>query len=119
MEQSNRTKNEIMEDICPSGSVSGEDWLELAATLEKRTVDRLFSIQNHQNWKTKKPKQIAREKAYQTVYDEYDGGDIDRNEYIRKIVKMSRKHEEEDIGNGRRALRQLLENSDSDSESES
>ena len=82
MEQSDRTKNEIMEDICPSGAVSGEDWLELAATLEKGAVIRLFSLQNHQDWKTKKPTQIARDNAYQTVCDEYEGGDIDRSKRI-------------------------------------
>ena len=54
MEQSNRIKNEIMKDIRPAGPISGEDWLELAATLEKRALDRLFSIQNHQDWKGKK-----------------------------------------------------------------
>ena len=36
-----------------------------------------------------------------------------------KNLKKHEFHEEEDIGNGRRALQQLLENSDSDSESES
>ena len=43
--------------------------------------------------KQKKKTQVALDKAYQTVYDEYDSGDIDRPEYIQKIVNMSRKHE--------------------------
>ena len=54
----------------------------------------------------------ARDKAYQTVFDEYDGGDIDQKEYIRKIVKMSRAHEEEDFAVG------IAEDSSSESESE-
>ena len=92
-----------------------EDWLELAATLEKRTVDRMHRIKNHQKWKTKEKSQQARDKAYQTVFDEYDGGDIDQKEYIRKIVKMSRKHEEEDLANGR-LIDAAAESSDSDSD---
>ena len=51
MEQSNRIKNDIMKDIRPCGSVTGEDRLELSATLEKRTVDRLYRLKNHQVWK--------------------------------------------------------------------
>ena len=61
MEQSNRIKNDIMKDIGPCGSVTGEDWLELSATLEKRAVDRLYRIKNHRTRKEKKPRQKARD----------------------------------------------------------
>lgn len=115
MEQSNRVKNDIMKDIRPAGKVTGEDWLELAATLEKRTVDRLHRIKNFGQWKEKKDTQKARDKAYQTVFNEYDGGDIDQKEYIRKIVKMSQKNEEEDIANGAQNPADA-ESSDSDSD---
>ena len=66
-----------MKDIRPCGSVTEEDWLELSAMLEKRAVDRLYRIKNHRARKEKKPRQKARDKSYQTVFDEYDGGDID------------------------------------------
>ena len=104
-----------MKNTRPAGKVTGEDWLELAATLEKRTVDRLHRIKNHRQWKQKKDAQKARDKAYQTVFNEYDGSDIDQKEYIRKIVKMSQKNEEEDIANGARNAAGA-ESSDSDSD---
>ena len=44
-----------------------------------------------------------------------DGGDIDQKEYIRKIVKMSQKNEEEDIANGVQNAA-VAETSDSDSD---
>ena len=73
-------------------------------------------IVNQTFWQRKKTRQKARDKSYQTVFDEYDGGEIDQKEYIRKIVRMSREQGEEDMVNGSRDIDDV-ESSDSEYES--
>ena len=110
MEAYNQSKNDLMRRVTKGRRVTGEVYLQISKRIEKRGKDRLYQLKQHQQFKRKNKKFLAKDKAFSTVIKEYRKGDINHDEYVRKIVKLNR---EEDLPGGRKALQEFLE-SDSD-----
>ena len=77
----------LMQLFRPAGKVTGEDWLELAATLEKRIVDRLHRISSiTTNGKRRRP-----HRKHETRPIKQYSTNITMVISTRRILKMSQK----------------------------
>ena len=91
MEASNKDKNRLIKRLAIGNKVRGEDWLALAARLEKKTMNRLHQLKNHRDWKKKNTDLIKKDKAYKTVGKQLKKKKITQRQYMKKIVKISTK----------------------------
>ena len=100
--------------LCKGAQVEGTHWLRLSSRLEKRSVNRLFRINETGKFKAIRDEKITRDRNYSTIINQYKRDDIDHDEYVRKIVKLRRFH---DVPKTKKELLRRLEKSeDSDTE---
>ena len=99
----------MIQRIANVSTVTGENWLQLSAEMEKEVMGRLYSIQKHGTWKKKNERLIAKGNAYKTVTKEFSENKMNHDEYIRKIGNLNKKL---DIPKGRKSILRLLEDSE-------
>ena len=115
LEACQKYKNQQVRVISNGEKKQGKHWLRVSARLEKRSMNRIWRINETGSFKKVRSEKKIRDKSYATVIREYKSGSIDHDEYVRKIVKLRRIHE---LPKTKKALLRKLEKSESDSDSE-
>ena len=94
-----------MKQITGGGEVKGEDWLHLSKKLAKRTRACLARIHETGKFKAVRNEKVKRDQQYITVMKEFKADRLTHEEYVRRIVKIRRKH---DLPKTRKAILRAL-----------
>ena len=107
-------KDNMVKQITGGGPVKGEDWLQLSRKLAQRTRARLARINETGKFKPVRKEKIRRDNQYMHIWHAFQNDEYSHTEYVRRIVKLRRKH---DMPKSKKAfLRRLDRSLDSDSE---